>query len=53
VDNAGKLDRVYRDLARVIGMKIGWTEITSLLALMSAMLLCSGLVVSVFSRKVV
>ncbi len=53
VDNAGKLDRVYRDLARVIGMKIGWTEITSLLALMSAMLLGSGLVVSVFSRKVV
>lgn len=53
VDNAGKLDRVYRDLARVIGWKTGWTEITALLTLISAGLLGSSLIVSSFSRRIV
>jgi Ca-activated chloride channel homolog len=53
VDDARKLEGVYRNLARSIGFRTDRTEISSLVALVSALFLVTGVTVNLTMRRVV
>lgn len=53
VDDARKLDSVYRSLARSIGFRMARTEVSSFAALTAALFLVAGMTVNLTIRKVV
>jgi Ca-activated chloride channel homolog len=53
VDDARKLEGVYRNLARSIGFRMDRTEISSLVALVAALFLVTGVTVNLTMRRVV
>lgn len=53
VDDARKLQSVYRDLAKSVGFRMAQTEISSFFALAAALFLVAGMTVNLTMRRVV
>jgi Ca-activated chloride channel homolog len=53
VDDARQLEKVYRDLAHSIGFRLDRTEVSSLMAIIAALFLVTGVTVNLTMRRVV